>query len=74
LVNPTTINCKTDISTQLLSEEGYAVEVEKDSGETEEVVYKGSSFERKFFSEKTNREFCIAFMKNALKDPISGEV
>lgn len=74
LVNPTAINCKTDITTQLLSDEGYAVDLEKDSWETEEVIYKWSSFERKFFSEKTNREFCLAFMKNALKDPISGEI
>lgn len=74
LINPKTINCQTDITTQLLSEEWYAVDVEKDTGESEEVVYKWWSFERKFFSEKTNREFCLAFMKNALKDPISGEI
>lgn len=74
LVNPLVINCKTDITTQLLSDEGYAVEVEKDSGESEEVVYKGSSFERKFFSDRTNLEFCKSFMKNAIRDPISGEI
>lgn len=40
LVNPLVINCKTDITTQLLSDEGYAVDMENDSGETEEVIYK----------------------------------
>lgn len=74
LVNPVTINCKTDITTQLLSQEGYAVDVEKEDWETEEVIYKWWSFERKFFSNKTNREFCLAFMKNAMKDPISEEI
>ena len=74
LVNPTVINCKTDITTDLLSKEWYAVDLTGEDGETEEVIYKGSSFERKFFSEDTNRAFCEAFMQNALRDPISGEI
>jgi len=74
LVNPITINCKTDITTQLLSEDWYAVDMTNEDWETEEVVYKWWSFERKFFSDKTNREFCLAFMKNAMKDPISNEI
>lgn len=74
LVNPTVINCKTDITTDLLSKEGYAVDLTGEDGETEEVIYKGSSFERKFFSEDTNRAFCEAFMQNAIRDPISGEI
>lgn len=74
LVNPLVINCKTDITTQLLSDEWYAVDVENDSWESEEVIYKWSSFERKFFSENTNRQFCEAYMKNAIRDPISGEI
>lgn len=74
LVNPITVNCKTDITTQLLSDEWYAVDIEKDNWESEEVIYKGSSFERKFFSDKTNKEFCLAFLQNAMKDPISNEI
>ncbi|MDD2871741.1 MAG: DEAD/DEAH box helicase family protein [Candidatus Gracilibacteria bacterium] len=74
LVNPITLNCKTDITTELLSKEGYSVELENEDGDTEEVVYKGSSFERKFFSETTNEEFCKAYLQNALTDPISGEI
>jgi type I restriction enzyme R subunit len=31
-------------------------------------------FERKFFSENTNRAFCKTFLENALLDPISGEI
>jgi type I restriction enzyme R subunit len=39
----------------------------------EEVNYKQSHFERKFFSEETNRVFCKTFIENGLKDPINGE-
>src|SRR4030042_4212318 len=31
-------------------------------------------FEKKFFSENTNRVFCKTFMEHALRDPISGEI
>ena len=74
LVNPTVVNCKTEITTKLLSDEWYAVQVENESWWVDEVVYHWASFERKFFSEKTNREFCRAFMDHALKDPISWEI
>jgi hypothetical protein len=39
----------------------------------EEVNYKQNHFERKFFSEETNRVFCKTFIENGLKDPINGE-
>ena len=74
LTNPISLDCRTDITTQLLSDEWYAVQVTWDDGEENEVVYKWSSFERKFFSDKTNREFCKTFLENAQKDPISGEI
>jgi len=31
-------------------------------------------FEKKFFSDETNRVFCETFLKNALRDPLSGEI
>lgn len=74
LVNPTAIDCRTEITTQLLSEEGYAVQVQTDVGEEDEIIYKQKDFERRFFSEKTNREFVKTFMQNAMRDPISGEI
>ncbi|HOG15328.1 MAG TPA: DEAD/DEAH box helicase family protein [Candidatus Absconditabacterales bacterium] len=73
LVNPISLDCRTEITTQLLSDEGYAVQQETDEGE-EEIIYKGRNFERTFFSEETNRSFCKIFMENAEKDPISGEI
>lgn len=76
LVNPKVIDARTDVTTQLLSEEGYAVMVAvEDEGETkeEEQSFFQSDFERKFFSEDTNAVFCQAFMDNAMRDPITGE-
>lgn len=92
LVNPVVVDARTDITTQLLSDEGYSVLVgaeaeadakaaleaeEKDSGgETggEKETFFSRDFERKFFSENTNRIFCETFLKHALRDPVSGEI
>lgn len=76
LVNPTVVDARTDITTQLLSDEGYAV-VRKSGeydDEDEEETFFGRNFERTFFSENTNRMLCKAFIQNALKDPLSGEI
>jgi type I restriction enzyme R subunit len=74
LINPVVADGRTDITTELLSEEGYSVLVENEDGEKEEQKYFHKQFERKFFSEKTNKAFCKTFMENALKDPLSGEI
>lgn len=73
LINPMVVDARTDITTQLLSDEGYIVITENDNNESEET-YKQSDFEKKFFSETTNQVLCNTFLKNALKDPISGEI
>ncbi len=74
LINLIVSDARTDITAELLSTKGYAVIVEnKDGEEAEEILFQ-SDFEKKFFSENTNRIFCKAFIENALKDPISGEI
>ena len=78
LVQPTVIDARTEVTTKLLSEHGYRVLVEAGTNEfdeptEEEVVYKQRHFERKFFSDDTNRVFCKTFIDNGLKDPINGE-
>lgn len=75
LVNPTVVDARTDITTQLLSEKGYAVvrKSGKYDEEDEEETYFGSNFERTFFSENTNKMFCQSFIQNAMRDPISKE-
>lgn len=73
LVNPISIDCRTEITTELLSKEWYKVEYTDDNGDEVEKIYGGRHFEKTFFSDETNRAMMKAFMENALKDPISGE-
>jgi len=74
LINPTTIDARTEITTQLLSDEGYSLSTIDENGEEVESTYKQRDFEKKFFSEITNRVLCKKFLDNALLDPISKEI
>ena len=74
LINPIVADARTEITTQLLSEKGYAMMVEDENGKEEEQAFFHTDFERKFFSDKTNQIFCKTFFENALKDPITGEI
>lgn len=74
LVNPIVIDARTEVTTQLISDEGYAVTVKNEEGNEAEETFIHKDFEKKFFSENTNRAFCKAFLENALFDPISGEI
>lgn len=75
LVNPTVVDARTEITTQLLADEGYAVINHGDEGdEDEEETYFARDFEKKFFSDETNMIFVKTFMDNALRDPITGEI
>ncbi len=74
LVNPIVVDARTEITTQLISDEGYSILTQNESGEEYEETYVHKDFERKFFSETTNRTFCQTFLKNAFIDPISGEI
>lgn len=77
LRNPVVVDARTDVTTQLLSDKGYAIVVSvdgEDGSKEEEQSFFQRDFEKKFFSEDTNSVFCHAFMDNALRDPISGEI
>ena len=74
LVLPKCVNVTTKISTELLSEKGYEVEIENEDNKTEIKNYKMRDFERKFFSFNTNYKFCEEFFKRALRDPISEKI
>ncbi|NMC79738.1 MAG: DEAD/DEAH box helicase family protein [Chloroflexi bacterium] len=74
LVNPIVVDARTEISTKLLSENGYAITVVDENGNENEDTFFQRDFERRFFSEETNRQFCRAFVDNALTDPITGEL
>ncbi|HQF70331.1 MAG TPA: DEAD/DEAH box helicase family protein, partial [Promineifilum sp.] len=74
LINPVVVDARTDVTTQLLSDEGYAVVVETEDGAPAEEAYEQRDFEKRFFSETTNRLFCRTFLTHALRDPISAEI
>ena len=74
LINPTVVDARTDVTTQLLSEQGFVVTFTDDTGEDQEESYMKRDFEKKFFSEATNELFCKTFLQNALRDPVSGEL
>ena len=73
LINPVVVDARTDITTQLLSEKGYAVANLGENGESGEESFFQKDFEKKFFSDATNRLFCQTFLNNGLRDPISHE-
>lgn len=73
LVNPTVIDARTEITTKLLADKGYAVMVQDDDEEQEEIYF-ARDFEKKFFSDETNMMFVKTFMDNAMRDPITGEI
>lgn len=74
LINPVVVDARTEITTQLLSDEGYSIFVVDEEGETQEAFFTHRDFERKFFSEETNRAFCQTFIENAFRYPLSGEI
>ncbi|HNZ38039.1 MAG TPA: DEAD/DEAH box helicase family protein, partial [Candidatus Latescibacteria bacterium] len=73
LVNPTVVDARTEITTQLLSEQGFTVSY-VENGEDHEESFKQREFEKRFFSDATNQLFCKTFLEHALRDPISGEI
>lgn len=74
LINPTVVDARSEVTTQLLSDEGFVVAFKDDEGDDQEEAYKQSEFEKRFFSPATNQLFCKLFLENAFRDPISGEI
>ena len=74
LINPTVVDARTEITTKLLSDEGFIVSFTDDTGEDQQEAFKQSEFERRFFCDATNALFCKTFIENALRDPVSGEI
>lgn len=74
LINPTVVDARTAVTTELLSQDGFVVTVTDDNGDDQQESFKQREFEKRFFSEATNWLFCHTFLQHALRDPISGEV
>ena len=82
LVSPTIVDARTDITTELLSEQGLIIDsssddveitVTSDDGRITKVLTE-KNYEKDFFSDATNKVFCMTFMENALRDPITNEI
>jgi len=71
LINPIVVDARTEITTELLSEKGFAVHTTTEDGENVDRVFDERHYERKFFNEETNIAMCKAFIDNGLFDPIA---
>ena len=74
LINPTVVDARTEVTTQLLADDGFVVSFTDDTGDEHEEAFKQREFEKRFFSDATNQVFCKTFLENALRDPVSGEI
>jgi len=74
LINPIVVDARSEVTTQLLSEQGFVATFQDDTGDTQEETFKQREFEKRFFSDATNQLFCKIFLENALRDPVSGEI
>ena len=74
LIKPTLVDARTEITTQLLSDEGFSVRFTDDSGTEVSETFKQKDYERKVFNEETNIAMCKALLDNGLYDPIAKEL
>ena len=82
LINPTIVDARTDITTQLLSEKGLIINTNdtdieilvKDESGNKNKIFTEKGYEKKFFSDATNEVLCATFINNALRDPITNEI
>lgn len=74
LIKPTLVDARTNITTELLSEEGYAVHALTESGETIDETFNERHYERKIFNEETNIAMCKALIDNGLYDPVAKQL
>lgn len=73
LVNPKVMDARTRITTELLSEQGFLFTGTDEEGNDVEEIFTKKSYEKKLFSENTNRIFCETFLQHAMPDPYTGE-
>jgi type I restriction enzyme R subunit len=74
LINPIIVDARTDITTQLLSDDGLSVHKVTDDGESVDEIFNEKHWEKKFFNEETNVALCKAFLDNGMLDPVAKEM
>lgn len=73
LINPYVVDARTEITTELLSEDGFTIGITDEEGNEGEQAFGARHFERTFFNEDTNRVFCETILNQGKLDPITGE-
>jgi type I restriction enzyme R subunit len=71
LIKPTVVDARTQVTTQLLSDEGYSVRFTDESGFEASETFNQKDFERKVFNDETNIAMCRAILENGLYDPVA---
>ena len=74
LIKPTLVDVRTDITTQLLSDEGFAVRIATEEGQEVEQRFNERHFEKRIFNDETNLAMCRALLENGLFDPVAREL
>ena len=65
LINPIVVDARTEITTELLSADGFVVAFKDDAGEDQQEAFKQREFEKRFFADATNQLLCKTFLENA---------
>ena len=70
LVMPRALDVRTDVTVQLMSDEGFQVTVEDyETGEDVSLEFHEKDYGRTFLSPDTNREFAERYIERALREP-----
>jgi type I restriction enzyme R subunit len=74
LIKPTLVDVRTEITTEILSDDGFAVRLMDETGQEFEQRFSEKDYERKLFNEETNIAMCKALLENGMYDPVSKEL
>lgn len=71
LVGPTAVDVRTEVTRQLMSDDGYQVTLAdyESGGDDFEMTYRAGDFARTFLSPGTNAEFARVYIEEALREP-----
>jgi len=71
LIKPTIVDARTEVTTKLLSDEGYSVRFINEEGTEFEESFTARDYEKKIFNEETNVAMCQALLQHGLYDPVA---
>ena len=74
LIKPTIVDARTNVTSQLLSEEGYAARLPIEDGSVLEERFTEKHFEKRVFNNEINIAMCQALIENGLFDPAAEEL